>query len=66
MSMAIRKTISHLVCYKPRNKKEITAIWEELVFLDKGTGEAMHRFVFDRPYSFLFACADTNDLCKKK
>ncbi len=23
----IRKTISHLACYKPRNKKKMSAIW---------------------------------------
>ena len=54
-----------MACYKPRNKKELSAIWEELVFLDKETGEALQRFVFDKPYSFLFACADTNELYKK-
>ncbi len=43
----------------------MSAIWEELAFLDKETGEALQRFVFDKPYSFLFACADTNELYKK-
>jgi len=40
MPLAIRKTISHLACYMPRNKKEMAAIWEELVFPDKETGGA--------------------------
>jgi len=62
MPLAIRKTISHLACYKPRNKKEMVAIWEELIFLDKETGEALHRSVLDKPHSFLFAFADKNDL----
>ncbi len=65
MPLAVRKTISHLACYKPRNKKEMTAIWEELIFLDRETGKALQRFVFDKSYSFLFACADTNELYKK-
>ncbi len=65
MPLAIRKAISHLACYKRRNKKEITETWEELVFVDKETEEALQRFVFDQPYSFLFACADANELCKK-
>ena len=34
MSLAIGKTISHLACYKPRNKHKMSSIWEELVFLD--------------------------------
>ncbi len=62
--LAIRKTISHLACYTPQNKKEMSAIWEELIFLDKETGEALQRLVFDKPYSFHFACADTNELYK--
>jgi len=31
---------------------------------DKEMGETLQRFMFDRPYSFLFACADTNTLYK--
>ncbi len=65
MPLAIRKRISHLACYTPRNKKEGSAIWEELIFLEKETGEALQRFVFNKPYSCLFACADTNELCTK-
>ena len=45
-------------------KKEMSAIWEELAFLDKETGKVLQRFVFDNPYSFLFACAGTNELYK--
>jgi hypothetical protein len=60
MPLPIRKTISHLACFKPRIKKEMYAIWEELIFLDKETGEALQRFLFEKPYSLLFACADTN------
>ena len=47
MPLAIRNKISHLVCYKPRNKKEMAAIWEDLIFLDKETGKALQRFVLD-------------------
>ena len=65
MPLAIRKTISHFACYKPRNRKNMAAIWEKQIFLDKETGEALQRFVFGKPYSFLFACADTNELYKK-
>ena len=64
MPLAIRKTISHFVAYKPRNKAEFRAIFEELIFLDRDTGEALQRFVFDRPYAFLYAVSETNDLYK--
>ena len=53
------------MCNKPRSKHEISTIWEELVFLDKETREVLQRFVVDKPYSFLLACADTNELYKK-
>ncbi len=62
MPLAIRKMIYHLACYKPLNKKDVSAIWEELIFLDKETGETLQLFVFDKHYSFLFACADTDEL----
>jgi hypothetical protein len=65
MPLAVRKTIIHLAFYKPRNKKEMAAIWEELIFLDRETGEVLQRLVFDKPDGFFFACADTNDLYKK-
>ncbi len=46
-------------------QKQMSVIWEELIFLDKEMGQALQRFVFDKPYSFLFACADTNMLYQK-
>ena len=64
MPLAIRKTISHLVCYKPRNKKELAAVWEELVNLPRETGEALSIFVFDKPYASLFAVTETGALHK--
>jgi hypothetical protein len=42
----------------------MSAIGEELVFLDKETEEALQRFMFNKPYLFLFACAVTNELYK--
>jgi len=65
MPLSIRKTISHFISYKPRNKKEFTAIFEELIFLDKDEGEALTRFVFDIPYAFLYVDVNTNSLYKK-
>jgi hypothetical protein len=65
MPLSIRKTLSHFISYKPRNKKELTAIFEELIFLDRDQGETLTRFVFDAPYQFLFADVNTNQLNKK-
>jgi hypothetical protein len=46
ISLSLRKSINHLACCKPRDTHEISATWEELVFLDKETGEALQRYVF--------------------
>ena len=63
MPLSIRKKNSHFISYKPRNKKELTAIFEELIFLDKDEGEALTRFVlFDIPYAFLYVDVNTNYL----
>ena len=41
MPLPNRKTRSRFLSYKPRNKKEFTAIFEELIFLDREQGEAL-------------------------
>jgi hypothetical protein len=64
MPLSIRKTLSHFLSYKPWDKKEFTAIFEELIFLDREQGEALTRFVFDKPCQFLFADVNTNHLFK--
>ena len=66
ISLSLRKSINHLACCKPRDTHEISATWEELVFLDKETSEALQCFVFDKPFSFLFAFAATSKLYNKK
>jgi hypothetical protein len=50
--------------YKPRNKKEATAIFEELIALPREEAEDVMRFVFDRPYAFMFADTGTGELYK--
>jgi hypothetical protein len=65
MPLSIRKTLSHFLSYKPRNKKEFTAIFEELIFLDREQGEALTKFVFDKPYQFIFSDVNSNQLYKK-
>lgn len=55
MPLPIRKTLSHFIAYKPRNKKEYTAIFDELIGLDREEADELQRFVFDEPYAFMFA-----------
>ena len=44
--------------FKPRNKKEAEAVWEELLNISKRTGEGLLRFVFQDIHDFLMG--DTN------
>jgi len=64
MPLGIRKTLSHFLTYKPRNKKETTAIFEELITLPRDEADEVMRFVFDRPYAFMFADTGTGELYK--
>ena len=52
--LSIRKTLSHFISFKPRNKKEFNAIFDEIVFLDRDTADRLLQFVFDKPHAFLF------------
>jgi hypothetical protein len=62
MPLGIRKTLSHFLMYKPMNKKEATTIFEELIALPREEAEDVMRFVFDRPYAFMFADTGTGEL----
>jgi KaiC/GvpD/RAD55 family RecA-like ATPase len=64
MPLSIRKTLSHFLFYKPRNKKEAAAIFEELTTMPREEADEMMRFVFDPPYAFMFADTGTGELYK--
>jgi len=52
--LQLRKAVSHLIAYKPRNKVEFHKIFEELVQLPRETADALSRFIFDETYNFMF------------
>jgi hypothetical protein len=64
MPLGIRKTLSHFLLYKPRNKKKTTAIFEELVSLPREEADEVMRFIFDRPFAFMFADTSTGEMYK--
>ena len=63
--LQLRKAVSHLIAYKPRNKVEFHKIFEELIQLPKETAEDLMRFIFDKKYTFMFADCSTGELYKK-
>ena len=62
MPLSLRKTLSHFSVFKPRNKKETEAIFEEVIFLSKHAAEDVHRFVFREDHDFLFGVCTTGQL----
>lgn len=61
MPLALRKTLSHFFLFRPRNKREAEAIWEELMFVPKTTGAALLRFTFRDKYDFLMGNCGTGE-----
>ena len=62
MPLDLRKTLSHFFLFRPRNKKEAEAIWEELMFVPKKTGAALLRYTFRDKYDFLMGNCNTGEL----
>ena len=63
--LQLRKAVSHLITYKPRNKVEFHKIFEELIQLPKETAEDLMRFIFDKKYNFMFADCGAGEIYKK-
>lgn len=58
--LSLRKTITHGIFYKPRNKKEYNAVFQELIMLPQDTAEALQRFVFQMPHDFMYLDCETS------
>ena len=64
LPLSIRKNLSHFSVFSPSNKREVASIFEELIFLDKKTAEALIRYVFKTRYDFLFGNTLTGKFCR--
>lgn len=60
--LSLRKTVSHAVIFRPKNTKEWSSFFEELLFSDKKTVQAIFDYVFTSKHDFLFADIATGDL----
>lgn len=58
MPLDLRKSISHFALFRPRNKKEAEAIWEELLFVPKQVGESVLAYTFQDSHDFLMGDVD--------
>ena len=62
MPLALRKTLSHFICFKPPNKKEMESVFSELIFQPKSIAEDIMKYTFKEKRDFLFGCATTGKL----
>lgn len=62
MPLDLRKTLSHFFMFKPRNKKEAEAIWEELMFVPRAVGDNLLQFAFREPHDFLMGDCNTGEM----
>ena len=58
----LRKTISHLVCFKPSNLSEWAAIGSELLAIPKNQMQDLYDSVYQEPHDLLFAETNTGIL----
>ena len=50
----LRKTASQLIFFENKNKKELDSIFDEVILIPKKEFFDVLRYVFDRPYQFLY------------
>lgn len=62
MPLDLRKSLSHFYLWRPRNKKETEAIFEELMFLPKETSEQVMQYTFQDKHDFLMGDCVTGEL----
>ena len=60
--LTIRKTISHGIIFKPKNKKEFESVFDEILFQPKHIIDDVSKFVFKKPHDFLFFDVGSGDL----
>jgi hypothetical protein len=51
--LSLRKVVSHLVMFKPSNKKEYLSLFEELLHLPRHVADAITQYVFKTKHDFL-------------
>jgi len=54
----VRASASHHIIFKTSNKKELQTIFDELILLEKPHFDQMLKFVYEKPFNFLFINSD--------
>ena len=62
--LTLRKTISHGVLFKPKNKREFESVFEEVLFQPKHIIEEVSKHVYKKAHDFLFCDVNNGELYK--
>ncbi|MEY2702148.1 MAG: Tetraselmis viridis virus [Bacteroidota bacterium] len=62
--LVLRKSINYLILFKPKNKKEIKSVQEEMTTLDKDQFNEVLKYVFNEKYNYLIIDRDLDKLYK--
>ena len=62
--LVLRKMISNISIFKPKNKEEVVSLQKEIIPLNKDQTELVMNYVFSEPYSHLDIDTTTNELRK--
>jgi len=60
--LPIRKTVSHAVIFKAKNKKELESVFEEILFQPKNLVDAITQHVYRNSHDFLYLTIDNGEM----
>lgn len=64
LPLTIRKSISHLICYSCRNKREYHSIFDELIQQDKDDADEITRYIYTAKHTFMFLNCESGEIYK--
>jgi hypothetical protein len=64
MPKILRKQITYITIFKPKNKAEFESICDEVLNMNKQDSLTLHNFCFDKPYCHLDIDTTNNKLYK--
>jgi hypothetical protein len=60
--LPIRKTVSHAVIFKAKNKKELESVFEEILFQPKTLVDSITNHVYKDNHDFLYLTIDNGEM----
>ena len=64
LPLSMRKSISHLIMYACRNKREYYSVFEELIQQDKEDADSITKYIYTKPHTFMFLDCESGEIYK--